>query len=234
VIVNAQLAKWLPPIVIVAVTMLGLWLPHYFINVSPQTLILTFTLFAILWYTWETRRMQLAVVRQTDELIYNRRLSILPKLSVGFTRQNVIFPPHIVECLELRNIGNGAAVNIEVDDVHIKYEENAVARFRFDRFVFLEPNKENSATQKFAHLRIFIDNEALAPEDPTEFATWVIPSEFINNPISFLKEHGEKDRITLAMRFQDVDGLRYKQCVTMRIDGNNLSPLKLARPIIEE
>jgi len=195
--------------------MLALWLPHYFFNVSQQTLILTLTLFAILWYTWETRRMQLAVARQTSELIYNRRLSILPKLSVGFTRQNVMFPPHVVDCLELRNIGNGAAVNIAIDDISLRYEQNAFAIIRFDRFVFLEPNKDNSNTQKFAHLRIFIDNEVPAPEDPIEFATWSIPSDFRSNPIAFVGKYFREQKITLVVRFQDVDGYSYSQSVTM-------------------
>ncbi|MGZ8843989.1 MAG: hypothetical protein ACXW18_10030 [Pyrinomonadaceae bacterium] len=227
-------ARFGQPVLLLALAGVALWLPHFFVAVSQSTLVLTLTFLAVIWYTWETRRMQLAVVRQTDELIYNRRLSILPNLSVGFTRKNVMFPPHVVECLELRNIGNGAAVNIEVDDVHVSYAENAVARFRFDRFVFLEPNRDSSATQKFAHLRIFIDNEANLPEDATEFATWVMPSEFGSNPISFLKAHTEEDRVTLAMRFQDVDGLRYQQRVTMQIDGNKLHPLKLGRPMNQE
>jgi hypothetical protein len=129
--------------------------------------------------------------------------------------------------LELRNIGNGAAVNIEVDDVRVKYAENAFAQIRFDRFVFLEPNRDSSPTQKFAHLRLFVDNEALAPEDPSEFATWVIPSEFRSSPVSFLREHTKEDKITFVLRFQDVDGLRYEQSATMQVDGNSLRPSKI-------
>ena len=279
---NKRLSNWLGPVLIAGLAILGLWIPRYFINTSQPTVILTITLFAILWYTWETRGMQKAVrdqaaaasrqiaeitkqtqavseqtktaalqiqevvaqtqavknqteaiAGQTQELIYQRRLSILPKLSVGFTRQNVFVPPQVVECLELRNIGNGAAVNIAIDDIKLQYGENAFARIRFDKFLFLEPNKDNSNTQKFAHLRIFINNEDLAPEDPAEFATWSIPLDFTTNPIAFFRKYTKEQKVTLTVRFQDVDGTKYVQSVLMGIEIDKLLPIELGTPRVQ-
>lgn len=125
------------------------------------------------------------------------------------------------------------AINIAIDDIRLKYAENAFARIRFNKFVFLEPNKENSSTQKFAHLPIFIDNEDVEPEDPSEWATWSIPGEFSTNPIAFFRSHTKEQKVSLVVRFEDVDGACYSQSVIMGIDGDSLRPLELGRPIVQ-
>lgn len=61
---DKQLSNWIAPVLIAAIAILALCLPRYLVNTSQQTVILTITLFAILWYTWETRRMQRAVKDQ--------------------------------------------------------------------------------------------------------------------------------------------------------------------------
>lgn len=178
--------------------------------------------------------MQLAVTRQTAELIYNRRLSILPSLTVGFARHNVMFPPHVVPCLELRNIGNGSAINIAVADILVRYEEKWFARIRFEKFAFLEPNKENSSTQKFAPLRIYIESDSAEPSDPAEFASWIISEDYVPDPVPFLARYSKEKKTTLAVRFQDVDGNRYCQSVVMKIDRDKLQLLELGCPVIQE
>src|SRR6186997_440800 len=57
---------WTAPLIITLLAILGLWIPRYFINTSQPTLILTITLFAVLWYTWETRSMQKSVRDQAE------------------------------------------------------------------------------------------------------------------------------------------------------------------------
>jgi hypothetical protein len=81
------LARFGAPAILLVFAVTLLWVPHFFVNVSQSTLILTLTFFTVLWYTWETRTMQEAVTKQTHELVYQRRLSVLPNLSVGFTRK---------------------------------------------------------------------------------------------------------------------------------------------------
>lgn len=115
----------------------------------------------------------------------------------------------------------------------MKYGENAFARIRFDKFVFLEPNKDNSPTQKFAHLRIFIENEDAPPEDPVEFVTWSIPSDFSTNPVAFFRAHTEEQKITLVLRFQDVDGTKYDQSVLMGVEIDRLLPIELGTPRVQ-
>ena len=179
--------------------------------------------------------MQQAVATQSRELVNQQRLSILPNLIVGFTKQQNPIPPHeIFECLELRNIGNGPAVNIEVNHIRVNYADNAFARIRFENFLYLEPNKETSPTQKFAHLRILIDNEAIEPTDPADFATWLVPSEFQTSPVSFLGEYNNDPKINLLLRFENVNGLRYEQSAVMQVDKSSLRPSRLGVPKIED
>ena len=139
----------------------------------------------------------------------------------------------MIDCLELRNIGNGAAVNISVDDINLRYGEDSVARIRFENFLFLEPNKENSPTQKFAHLRIFINNDDIAPSDPVDFVTWSIPLDFGHNPVAFITTYSKQPHASLVVRFEDVDGASYYQSVTMTVEGNTLRTLQLGRPILQ-
>lgn len=90
--------------------------------------------------------------------------------------------------MELVNIGNGTAVNIVVDDLKLRYEENEYARIRFGELLYLEPAKNNSNSERSAHVRIFSGNVvAIPPNDPAEWATWAIPEEFNPRPVEFLQ-----------------------------------------------
>jgi hypothetical protein len=216
-------ARFGAPIALTMVTVLALWLPHFFFHVSQSTLILTLTLVAILWYTWETRRMQGALAKQTGELVYQRRLSILPKLSVGFGRQN-LFPQGIGDFLQLTNIGNGTAVNISVDDIELQYEEGAVAWITFQRYVFLEPTKSTSALPKTAHLRMWIRNPNVASENMVQA---IVPELYSEEPAMFLKKCMDDQNVTIAVRFQDIDGTSYLQSAILGLDQQQPYSLEL-------
>ena len=275
---NKQLSNWIAPVLIAAIAILALWLPHYLINTSQQTVVLTITLFAILWYTLETRRMQKAVrdqaeaascqireitkqteaiaeqtktaglqiheivaqtqaltqqteaiTKQTKELIYQRRLSILPKFSVGFTRRQAPFAGKIFDCLELVNIGNGTAVNISVDDIPVMYVEGATARVRFDRLLFLEPTKSNSKIDKAAPIRFIIDHDNSAPET---IKTALVQAHYRDEPAKVLQEYA-KPKITIVVRFQDIDGTTYAQSAILGLDQDNPYPLELGLPTMQ-
>jgi hypothetical protein len=224
--------NWIVGTLLTVATILALWLPHFFMNASQQTVILTITLIAILWYAWETRKMQKAMTDQTEELIYQRRLSILPKFSVGFSRRQADFRGKIFEVLELVNIGNGTAVNISIDDIEVTYEAGATARIRFGKFLFIEPTKSNSKIDKVAAIPIFIHNEDIINYEPDDFDAFVkalVPEDYRDEPTLFLQKHA-KEKITLLLRFQDIDGTKYEQSTILGLDQDRPYPLELGLP----
>jgi hypothetical protein len=103
-----------------------------------QTLILALTLVALIWYTFETHRMQEAVGAQVDIAVRQTNLGILPifvayigSLQVANDRE------HLVDVLELENIGNGVALNITVDKIEVELEyEEGEALFERTALVF--------------------------------------------------------------------------------------------------
>jgi hypothetical protein len=252
---NNRLPNWIGPVAI-TVLVFALWIPHYVITTSQQTVVLTITLFAILWYTWETRKMQMAVrdqakaasdqiaeitkqteaiTKQTSELIYQRRLSILPKFSIGFGRRQAPFAGKIFDCLEIVNIGNGTAVNISIDDIEVRYEAGATARIRFGKFLFIEPTRSNSRIDKVAAIPLSIDNENIINYEPDDFDAFVkalVPEEFRDEPTKFLQKHS-KEKIAVLLRFQDIDGTRYEQSAIVGLDQNKPYPLELGVPRIQ-
>src|SRR5205085_8988220 len=89
-------------------------------------IVLTLTLGAVVWYTIITRRMQIAVVEQVRELVHQRRLGIMPAVAANIVSQGGS------DFLELRNIGNGLAINIEIDSVEIRFPTLSPGAIKFD------------------------------------------------------------------------------------------------------
>jgi hypothetical protein len=177
-----------------------------------------------------------AIANQTTELIYQRRLSILPKFSVGFSRRQPPFPGKIFDCLELVNIGNGTAVNVSVDDIEVKYETDASACIRFGKFLFIEPTKSSSKIDKVAPIPLFIDNENNINYDSDDFDAFVkaeVPEQYRDEPTMFLQKHANEKRIAILVRFQDIDGTRYKQSAILGLDQDKPYPLELGVPTME-
>src|SRR4051812_6115307 len=88
--------------------------------------ILALTLAAVIWDTIETRHMQVAVSRQVDELVRQRRLSLMPAFVASIrTRDGADY-------IELTNIGNGIAINVTIDPVEIRFPTLEPGSIKFE------------------------------------------------------------------------------------------------------
>jgi CDP-diglyceride synthetase len=100
------------------------WLAAYILrdNINKyliiQTVVLTLTLIAIVWYTFETNKMHREMVRQTT-------ISIMPLFNVAIVIKYGTRNPWDASSrynVFLQNIGNGVGLNIEIDPLYVKHD----------------------------------------------------------------------------------------------------------------
>lgn len=109
-----------------------------------QTVVLTLTLIVVAWYTVETHRMQIALIRQTN-------LSVLP-LFIAHVCETIVYVRDSsgreipVDQVELENIGNGVALNVQVDPICVDFEtpmlrtSYSTPHIAFENIVIIPPN----------------------------------------------------------------------------------------------
>lgn len=97
------------------------------------------TLVVIIIYTVSTHRTQKAIDRQvtigekqTQELVQQRRLSILPAFTAILN--------HGPDRLTLFNIGNGSALNIQIESIPVKNDAVPNAKISFRRVIHVAEN----------------------------------------------------------------------------------------------
>jgi len=91
---------------------------------SISSIILSLTFLAILWYAWETRGLKIQIIRQTE-------LSLRPLVLIDW-----ISPGKYV----LKNIGNGPALDIQIDEISL-IDELAI-KYSFKRIDLLETKEQ--------------------------------------------------------------------------------------------
>jgi len=97
-------------------------------------IVLTATLFFIAKYTVITKDLNKISQKQLDELIKQKRLSIIPILYPQLLQHGIKF------AMQLTNIGNGVAVNIHIDKVnYLSNEEDTY--YEFEDVAMLSPNE---------------------------------------------------------------------------------------------
>ena len=108
-----------------------------------QTYILALTLLAVAWYTFETRRMHLAVRDQVAAAARQTNVSILPIFILqvyikGDFEPLSPIPGGIVgrDRLELTNVGNGSAFNIEIEPLELKFGRELPSGYPIPWLVF--------------------------------------------------------------------------------------------------
>jgi hypothetical protein len=155
-------------------------------------IVLTLTLAAVVWYTIETRRMQIAVSQQVHELVHQTRLTVLPAF-VAAVR-------HIdsSDYLELTNIGNGIAINISIGRVEIRFPTLEPGHVIFDELLMLRPGEKCNLKS-----RTFIIGSVEGGD---------------KNDLTFLGRHGHFNT-DVPIRFQDIEGNKYIQILKMGKDG---------------
>jgi hypothetical protein len=85
-----------------------------------QTVVLTLTLIALVVYTHFTRKMQQAIVKQTN-------VNILPAFVVHIGDKTKDGEGgHKFDLMELENIGNGVALNVRIETIDIGWSDPAI------------------------------------------------------------------------------------------------------------
>lgn len=163
-------------------------------------LVLTATLVAVIWYTVITHRMQQAVVNQVHELVHQRRLANLPAFVAEIKHSG-----HS-DYLELTNIGKGAAINIVIDRVEIRFPTLEPGHIEFDKVLLL-----------LAGEKVLIESR--------EF-TLGSAEGGNQNSLTFLDKHAHYD-VLVSINFQDVEGSKYIQTLEMGKSGYKHGFVKL-------
>jgi hypothetical protein len=154
-------------------------------------IVLTFTLAAVVWYAVITRRMQQAVADQVREFVHQRQLDILPAFVASIqTRDSADY-------LELNNIGNGIAININIDPVEIRFPSLESRQIIFEKALMLGPR----------------ENTCLESKDIFKSGR-----EYKANHLTFLRRQAHYNAV-LNIRFQDIEGNKHIQTLKMGIDG---------------
>jgi hypothetical protein len=200
---------------ILVVTAGGLWwLGHMILGDQYgllQTVVLALTLIAIVWYTFETHRMQEAVSAQVETAVRQTNLGILPifvsyigALQVENERE------HLVDVLELENIGNGVALNIIVDklDVELDYEEGEElfgnSAITFDAVMSIPPGQREIVPHK---------SETSKPRMQEVADAGILDWMDRLKPERAVKDY------ELTIRFMDILGNRYVQVIHIGKSG---------------
>ena len=144
-------------------------------------IILFLTFLAVLAYTFIAKK-------QTDELIKQRRLSVMPSLL--FTANQFMAIGEGETGVYLKNIGKGLAMNITIDDCTDPEIENCY--FEFQPIDFIHPEEEVKA----------------------EFEFWEDSKKSIqkiNKLWMFNKKANTLFLAEIVIRFMDIEGNKYKQ-----------------------
>src|SRR5437588_5491169 len=118
-----------------------------------QAYILALTLLVVVWYTVETRRMQRAVREQVAAALRQTNVGILPIFILKIYVKGDVDPRSVIigdlvkrDRLELINVGNGIAFNIEIEPLEVKFGRELphgipTPWLVFDRVMKADPNE---------------------------------------------------------------------------------------------
>ncbi len=165
--------------------------------------VLTLTLIVLFIYTYYTFKLQKITKNQTNEIIKQRRLSIMPSLIHDITTKNMV---PVLENFSVRNIGNGPAINISIDKIWFRHsiQRNKDVYAKIKSIGCLLPNEE-----KVEVFECYTNNDA-----------YVGNSDKAQNLLNSIKRDGiYNGLIKITFKFQDIEGNYYKQENTLDIEG---------------
>jgi hypothetical protein len=168
-----------------------------------QTFVLTLTLFALVWYTFETRRMQQAVRIQAETAIRQTNLSTQPIFTVHIGEVQTESNNHLIDRVELENIGNGVALNVQIDTLNLDLGTKMVGALPEPHIVF--------------ERMISIGKGKRAMVEHTVWANAARSEDYNVTQVLDLIRHlsppmAEKD-YEMKIRFSDIMGNRYVQTI---------------------
>lgn len=181
-----------------------------------QTVILALTLIAVVWYVVLTYRMQRAVTEQLAVSIRQVNLSILPAFvaHVGKNRaEDENRRP--VDFLELENVGNGIALNVTIDTLHVTlggdtpFDQEGLDELLPDPHIIFDAVMIIAAKEaEMVTHRSYVSRET-GESSPTKF-DWM-------NRLTPARATTDHD---LKVRFMDVLGNRYVQTIHVGASGS--------------
>ncbi|MEK6287334.1 MAG: hypothetical protein AABO57_16455 [Acidobacteriota bacterium] len=165
-----------------------------------MVLIYAATLLVVFFYTRETSKMQRAVAKQADELVHQIRLSIMPAFVLRTAGAS----------LQIRNIGNGVAINVQIDRL------------------FLTPSSNETFTPNILFTRApFLDRPEWETIKHVEYEGETVRSRpSVHSGYRDLLLRITENTYMLNIRFQDIEGNPYLQEVSMGKEGCNPGPIK--------
>lgn len=175
-----------------------------------NTVVLVATFATLILYTKYTYRMQKAIrdqvkiaADQMDELIHQRRLSVMPSF-VACPVQ-----PKQSNRINLCNVGKGVALNVIIGDVPIRHESHPEARVVFPPVPVIKPGEEVHPGLNYAGLGDRGQQNLAMNSPPIE--------NYLND-----------QAYSLAVKFLDIEGTAYEQTLSMGHGKCEPSPVKPA------
>lgn len=165
----------------------------------------------IVIYTHETKKMQEAVSTQTKELSHQINLSIMPAFTIEFIeREGVKFeaiPKEALYALELHNVGNGVAINIQIDPLVVNNDPSILnEKFSDGELLFKwVPSLRSSASKRLESVPSLKDNSRTV-----DLMRWMQIYSATGKTFDF------------NLRFQDIEGNWYSQ--TLKLTRNECIP----------
>lgn len=173
-------------------------------------IVLAATLVTLILYTKYTHAMQKAVkdqVRiaadQTEELIHQRRLSVLPSFVAS------PLEPRSSNRISLNNVGKGVALTVAIGDVAVQHASYPEARIVFPTITFVKPGQEVHPGLIYAGLGDRNQQHVAMNSPPVE-------------------NHLNDQEYILTVRFLDIEGNEYDQTLRMSRGKCTPSPVKPA------
>lgn len=166
------------------------------------------TLICLGIYTCFTLGLWRAARKQLTELIYQRKRDVLPAFNVSSeTRSGK-------DGLRLHNIGNGAALNVSIANLHSKSNLGAGTIIEFSHLSLVK-----CAESEFV---------VMTPQHDRQSTAQVHVIDVVKPLKSYLENTGT---LTIAIRFQDIDGSSYVQNVVLQEHAAEIVAAKFDRPV---
>lgn len=208
---------WLVIAVFVAIAVIAAFLNGFQDRFTYiQTVVLTLTLIVVVWYTYLTHKVQEAMVQQTN-------VNILPIIEIdlfleGGTAQtdDGLLIEVRQSYLRLRNIGNGTALNVTIDDMLIKDSMSSPLGYYlgdplwFGTLSSLAPNEARK-----------IHDEQFYDRQNTKIVGMGRP-----NILKYLSPGIARRDYQLVIRFSDMLGNKYAQIYTIGKSGTSIGAVQ--------
>lgn len=185
-----------------------------------QTYILALTLLAVALYTVETRRMQQAVREQVAAAARQTNVSILPifilQVYVKGDREPLSPIPGgsvVRDRLELVNVGNGSAFNIEIEPLELKFGRDLTSSYPTSWLVFERVMKADPKERVIVPFRERIDHADGGISFSYDWPLHLVPGRTYFD-------------YELRINFMDIVGNHYVQPVYLGRDGYRLGVIE--------